>query len=77
MYMRINNGKELLNDKIIKFCRNKGITIKTTTPYSPSQNGIAECFNCTLIELVWAIIITRDLPMYILMGQGRCLCHLY
>ena len=51
-YMRIDNGKELLNDEIITFCRNKGITIETTAPYSPSQNSVAERFNRTLIELV-------------------------
>ena len=40
MYMRIDNGKELLNGKIITFCRNEGIAIETTAPYSPSQNDI-------------------------------------
>ena len=43
-YMRINNGKELINEEIINFFRGEGITIETTAPYSPSQNcstGIA------------------------------------
>ena len=44
-YMRANNGKELINDKIIKFCKEEGITIEATAPYSPSQNGVAEQFN--------------------------------
>ena len=44
-FMRVDNGKELINEDIIKFCRTKGITIKATAPYSPSQNGIAEHFN--------------------------------
>ena len=65
MYMRIDNGKELLNGKIITFCRNEGIAIETTAPYSPSQNGIAEHFNRTLIELVQAMIIARDLPIFL------------
>ena len=41
-YMRIDNLKELLNEEIISFCRNEGITIKMTAPYSPSQNSVAE-----------------------------------
>ena len=44
-YMRIDNRKELINGEIINFCRGEGITIKATTPYSPSQNGVAEHFN--------------------------------
>ena len=44
-YMRIDNGKELINEEIINFCRGEGITIETTAPYSPSQNGVAERFN--------------------------------
>ena len=64
-YMRIDNGKELLNDEIITFCRNEGITIETTAPYSPSQNGVAEHFNRTLIELVQAMIIARNLPIFL------------
>ena len=65
MYMRINNRKELLNKEIITFCQNKGITIETTAPYSPFQNGIAECFNWTLIKLVWAMILGRGLPIFL------------
>ena len=34
--MRANNRKELVNGRIIKFCRTEGITIKTMAPYSPS-----------------------------------------
>ena len=44
-YMRADNGKELINDKIIKFCKEEGITIEATAPYSSSQNGVAEQFN--------------------------------
>ena len=64
-YMRIDNGRELLNNKIIMFCQNKGITIETTAPYSLSQNGIAECFNWTLIKLVRAMIIAKNLPIFL------------
>ena len=64
-YMRIDNGRELLNNKIIMFCQNKGITIETTAPYSSSQNGIAECFNWTLIKLVRAMIIAKNLPIFL------------
>ena len=64
-FMRADNRKELINDEIIKFCREEGITIKSTAPYSPSQNGIAERFNRTLIELVHAMLITKKLPTFL------------
>ena len=62
--MRADNGKELVNDEIIKFCRTEGITIETMAPYSPSQNGVAERFNRTLIELVRAMLIAKGLQLF-------------
>ena len=64
-YMRVNNGKELVNDEIIQFCRKEGITIEMTAPYSPFQNGVAECFNQTLIELVCTMLIAKGLPTFL------------
>ena len=43
----------------------KGITIETTTPYSPSQNGVAECLNQTLLEMARAMIIAKGLPKFL------------
>jgi hypothetical protein len=63
--MRIDNGRELIKEEIIEFCKVEGITIETTAPYSPSQNGVAERFNRTLIELVRAMIIGRNLPIFL------------
>jgi len=44
-FLRVDNGKELVNEEVKKFCAEEGITIETSAPYSPSQNGIAEHFN--------------------------------
>ena len=43
-WLCFNNGKELVNDKLKKFAADEGITIETSVPYSPSQNGVAERF---------------------------------
>ena len=64
-YLRVDNGKELVNDEVRKFCAEEGITIETSAPYSPSQNGIAERFNRTLIELVRAMLIAKELPTFL------------
>jgi hypothetical protein len=33
--------------------------------YSPSQNGVAERFNRTLLELARAMLISKDLPIFL------------
>src|SRR5271155_6214466 len=57
-----DQGKEFLNQKFTDWCADKGIRIETTAPYSPSQNGMAEWFNRTIVELARAMIIARDVP---------------
>ena len=64
-FMRVDNGAELVNADVKKFAEGEGITIETTAPYSPSQNGIAEWFNRTLLELVCAMLIAKDLPPFL------------
>lgn len=34
-------------------------------PYSPSQNGVAERMNCTLVELTRAMIRAQQLPKFL------------
>ena len=59
---RVDNGTEYLNEELITWCRNHGIELQTTAPYSPEQNGVAERFNRTLMELATAMLIERNLP---------------
>lgn len=49
--IRIDRGKEFLNIDLTDWCHERGITIQQTAPYSPSQNGVAERMNRTLVEL--------------------------
>lgn len=48
--LRCDNGKEFMNSEIMEYCRSKGICIEPTVPYTPENNGKAECLNCTLLE---------------------------
>jgi len=59
------DGGEYLSKEFRTWCDDKGIIIETTAPYSPSQNGVAEHFNQTLIELSQAMIIACKLPKFI------------
>jgi transposase InsO family protein len=64
-WLRFDNGKELVNDKLRKLAMEEGIIIETSAPYSPSQNGVAERFNRTLLELARAMLISKDLPIFL------------
>ena len=50
---RCDQGVEFLHDNLIRWLREQGVELQTTAPYSPSQNGVAECLNRTLVELAW------------------------
>ena len=64
-YMRFDNGAELVNSETRNWASEKGIIIETTAPYSPSQNGIAEHFNRTLLELTRTMLIEKQLLAFL------------
>ena len=64
-WLCFDNGKELVNDKLRKLAANEGIIIETLALYSPSQNGVAERFNQTLLELARAMLISKNLPTFL------------
>ena len=42
----------------------RGLIIETSAPYSPSQNGVAEPLNWTLLELAQAMLIAKNLLVF-------------
>ena len=63
--IRIDHGKEFINENLKSWCHQQGIEINQIVPYSPSQNGIAERMNCTLIELARTMHAAMDLPEFL------------
>ena len=61
--IRVDRGKEFVNDDLKTWCREHGIEIHMTTPYSPSQNGVAERMNRTIVEPARAML--RGLPEFL------------
>ena len=47
----VDNRCKYMNQDLITWCLDKGIEIHTTTLYTPKQNGIAEQYNRTIVEL--------------------------
>ena len=61
--IRVDGGKEFINNDLKTWCREQGIEIQMTTPYSPSQGGVAKRMNCTIVEPARAML--RGLPEFL------------
>ena len=75
--IKIDHGKEFLNDQMKSWLDENGLDIQVTAPYSPSQNGIAERMNRTLVELGRAMLKGQDLPEFLSMGLCDCTCIIF
>ena len=50
--LRSDNGGEYKNKKMKDLCERLKVAQEFTVPYNPEQNGLAERFNRTLVEMV-------------------------
>jgi transposase InsO family protein len=57
-----NAGGEYKLDMFDNMLRNQGIKIFTSTPYTPQQNGRAECFMRTFMDKAEAMRFTACIP---------------
>ena len=57
--------KGFINQNLRNWCHEQGIEIQITVPCSPSQNGVAECMNRTLVELSQAMLTAHHLPEFL------------
>ena len=63
--VRADNGKEYLKNEFISWCKETGIDLQVTAPYSPAQNRVAKRFNRTLGELARAMRIANNVPAFL------------
>jgi transposase InsO family protein len=61
----VDRGKEFINDTLLSWCCGRGIDTNMTAPYSPSQNGVAECMNRMLVELLQAMLTGQNMPEFL------------
>lgn len=59
--LRSDNGGEYLSLEFRRYLKNNGIKHELTVPGTPQQNGVAERFNRTLLELMRSVIAHRSL----------------
>ena len=60
--LRTDNGAEYTFKKFKEFCRDSKIKQEFTVPETPQQNGVAERFNRTLVEMGRCLLIQAKLP---------------
>jgi len=63
--IQMDRGSEFVKDELISWCNANGIKLQLTTPYSPSQNGVAERMKRTLVELACAMLTDSKLPLFL------------
>lgn len=60
--LRMDNGREYVNQNLERTLRNSGIKYQLTVPYSPQLNGLAERMDRTLVEKARSMLFESDLP---------------
>ena len=63
--LRTDNGKEYVNKNFHKFFEECGIQMQHFVPYTPQQNGVAECKNKALKEMETCMMLVMDLNLKI------------
>ena len=54
--LRTDNGGEFMSYAFTTLCDEKGIWRELSAPYTPPQNGVAECMNRTIQEKVRSLL---------------------
>jgi hypothetical protein len=72
--IRSDNAPEFI--KLSKELEKDGIKIELTVPYTPSQNGVAERLNRTLITKTRAMLVAAELPSQLWGEAVHAACYL-
>jgi hypothetical protein len=59
---RCDNGTEYQSNRFLKYLDSNGVLLDATNPYTPQQNGKAERFNRTLVEMSRCMLKEAKLP---------------
>jgi hypothetical protein len=57
-----DNGTEYVNNRMKSYFQTNGMIHWTTTPYTAQQNGVAERYNRTIVEMAKAMLYHANLP---------------
>lgn len=60
--LRADNGREYSNSATVSYLKSRGITLESTAPYTPEQNGKVERENRTIVESARTMLHAKELP---------------
>ena len=60
-----DRGGEFLSEAFSQYLQEQGITRQLTTAHTPSQNGVSERKNRTILNMVRAMLIGRHVPKFL------------
>lgn len=59
----LDNGSEFINHLLVPHCHTAGIYLRTTAAYMPTENGVAERSNLTIVSKARAMMIHANIPI--------------
>lgn len=59
----LDNGSEFINTMMDNYCKELGIHLHKTAPYTPQQNGVVERMNQTVVNMARAMMIQSGVPL--------------
>jgi hypothetical protein len=62
--LRSDNAKEYTSSSFASYLFDKGIIHQTLCAHTPQQNGVAECKNCHLLDVVHCLLIHMHVPKH-------------
>jgi len=63
--IHVDRGTEFINETLREWCNSQGIELQVTAPYSPSQNGVVERMNHTLVKLAHMMLMALEVPEFL------------
>lgn len=74
--VHVDNAKEYTEGQFKAYLDSRGIICRTTAPYSPPQNGVAEHLNCTLAERARAMLLAHGSAKFLWQEAFAYACYL-
>jgi transposase InsO family protein len=74
--LRTDNGGEYINKYVQNICREAGIQLQHTVPYTPQQNGVVERKNISLKEMTSCMLHARSLPSKLWVEALNCVAYI-
>ena len=74
--LRYENGGEYVKFDLIQYCKDAGIHMHYSIPYTPQQNGVVESKNMSLKEMATCVMEAKTLPPKFWAEAIKCVSYI-